>query len=255
MSCLSLDGECPVEPVVDDVHAGQGELGADLMGDTCEDSHFQKRPLLVFDGDVSKGRERRDGMKGSEIRLLRVREPVMMRVDHPAEGKRRIVDEVVLQRSSDGDRTFDQCEVGFLHRLGRELRAQTFERVRRAGDKNESRRVRIDPMKGSCHEREVSKRPTFGIAEDDAVHERSLFAAAQRLNGHAGRFVEGQNGGVLEFDRERTGFRGDQIVGGFQKLDHLNRLAAPELESLRRLSSVDDYLAVGDGGLDEGSCC
>ena len=122
--CLVLDREGPVEPVVHDVQSREGELCADLVGDAGEYRHLEKRALLVLDGCVSNGLELRDGAKGFCPSKLGRAQAVVVRVDHPAEGERRVVDEVVLKRAADADGTFDKRELRLLHGLGGELGAQ-----------------------------------------------------------------------------------------------------------------------------------
>ena len=63
MSDLVLHGERAVETVVHDVHAGEGELGADLVRDARVDRHFKQRAFLVAAGRPGNGRELRDGVE------------------------------------------------------------------------------------------------------------------------------------------------------------------------------------------------
>lgn len=63
---LVLDGERAVETVVDDMHAGERELGTDLMCHAREDLHFKERAFLVFDGRARDRLEIGDGVKKSE---------------------------------------------------------------------------------------------------------------------------------------------------------------------------------------------
>ena len=101
----------------------------------------------------------------------------MMRVDHPAKGQRRIVDEVVFERAADGDRSFDERKIGLLHRLRGKLGAQVREGLGGAGDEDESRGVRVNAVEGTRHQRSVPQRTAFGVTRDDGVHERARFAA------------------------------------------------------------------------------
>ena len=70
VSGLVFYREAAVKAVVDDVHAGEGELCADLVRDAGEDRHLEKRAFLVFDGDMSNWIELGDGMQGFETRDL-----------------------------------------------------------------------------------------------------------------------------------------------------------------------------------------
>ena len=70
MPPLSLHGEGAVEPVVDNVQAGEGELGADLVGDAGSDGHLEERALLILDGDVRDWHELGHGVKRMESRRL-----------------------------------------------------------------------------------------------------------------------------------------------------------------------------------------
>ena len=84
MPPLSLHGEGAVEPVVDNVQAGEGELGADLVGDAGSDGHLEERALLILDGDVRDWHELGHGVKRMESCGHRPPETIVMRVDHAA---------------------------------------------------------------------------------------------------------------------------------------------------------------------------
>ena len=171
-----------------------------------------------------------------------------MRVDHAAEGERRVVDEVVLERPADRERTFDQCEVGLANRLRGELRTQVVEGLRRPRHQNESGRIRVNPVDGAGQQGLVPQRRAFGVAGDHAVHQRRRFAARERLDGHPRRLVEREQGFVLEYAR-RTNRRigGDDIVARLgERLDE-NRLATPKFNSLGRDATVEKHVTLEDG--------
>ena len=64
MARLVLDCERAVYAVVDDVHAGEGKLGAYLVRDASEDRHLEKRALLVAYRRAGERAEVRDGVEG-----------------------------------------------------------------------------------------------------------------------------------------------------------------------------------------------
>lgn len=225
---LVLDGEGSVESVVHDVHAGECELRTDLVGDARVDRDFEERPLFVLDHRVADGLELRDGMEALRPSKLGRTQSVVMRVNHPAEGQCRVVYQVVLKRSANGDRPLDKREVGLPDGLGAELRAQAVERLCRAGDKHEPGRVGVDAMERSGHQGRVAKRSAFGITVNDRVHQRAGLSAGKRLHGHSRRLVEGENRVVFEGDAQGTGNRLDEIVRGFQQPLDDNGLSAAQ---------------------------
>ena len=238
VSRLVLDGECAVEAVIHDVESRKGELGADLVGDAGEDRHLEKRTFLVLDGCVRDGGKTRYGMQGLETRDLRCRQPVVMSVDHPAKGERRVVNEVVLECASDGYGAFDECEVGLLHGLCGELGSEVREGFCGAGDQDESRGVRVDAVESAGHQGGIPEGAAFRVSGDSGVHQCPGFTAGEGLDGHAGGLVEGEEGVVLEDAGEATRFGSDETVGGFKKLADDDRLAAAELETLRSAMEI-----------------
>ena len=62
-------------------------------------------------------------MKRLQSLALRARQPVVVNVYHPAEGQRRVVDQVVLESSSRRNRPLYEREVRLLDRLRGELAA------------------------------------------------------------------------------------------------------------------------------------
>ena len=110
-------------------------------------------------------------------------------------------------------------------------------------------------MKGSGHEGPVPQGNTFGIARDHAVHEGRQLAARKRLDGHACGLVERQQRGIFEDDpRADVGIRRDRVVIGFGEGGDLDRLAAAELEALRRTPTVHQHVAGLDGLANERAC-
>ena len=195
MSDLVLHGERAVESVVHDVHSGERELGADLVRDAGVDRHLEKRALLVAAGRPGDGRKLRDGVERGGLHAG----AGAADVDHAAERQGGVVDEVVLQRSAHGHGAFDEREVGLLHRLRRELRAECLEGNGRARDEDESGGVGVDAVQRAGHERLVADVAHLGPAGDDAVHQRARLAVGKRLHGLCGGLVEGEQRRVLKY--------------------------------------------------------
>ena len=157
------------------------------------------------------------------------------------------MDEVVFQRAARRDRTLDEREIGFLHRLRGELRAQVFERRRRARDEDEPRRVGVDAVERARHQGPVPKGRAFGITRDDAVHERGRLGARQRLHGLARRLVERKERVVREDGVEADrGVGRHRVVGGLGKRGDGDRLAAFQLEPFDGGAAVHRPVAVLD---------
>ena len=218
VSRLVLHGERAIEPVVHDVHSGERELRADLVGHAGEDRHLEERPFFVLLEGPADWTEVRHCVERPEPALLLLAQSRAADVDHAAEGERRVVHEVVLESAAYGDRPFDEREVGLLHRLLGELRPQGVERGGGAGDEDESRGVRVDPVERPRHEGSVPKRDALRVARGDAVHERPGLCAGERLHGHAGGLVEREQVVVLE-KRAQTdrGVRRDCVVACFRE--------------------------------------
>lgn len=229
---LTFDGKCAIEAVVDDVHACKGELRTNLMRDAREDLNFKERALLVLNGRVGDWLEAGDGRQRAHLLTLRDGEPVVRHVNHPAEGERWVMDEIVLQRAADRDGSFDEGKVGLLDRLSAELLAQTSEGGLGTGDKDKSGCVGVNAVECSGHEGSISQRATFRVACDDGIHQGSRLPATQRLYGHARRLVEGQDMFVFKLDLKGAGNGLHEIVRRFEELLYDDRLAATKLEPL-----------------------
>ena len=89
---LVLDRESPVESVIDDVHPGERELGADLVRHAGKDRDLEKGALFVLDCGVGNGRESGDGMQGPEPGNLRRCQAIVACIDHSTKRQGRIVD-------------------------------------------------------------------------------------------------------------------------------------------------------------------
>ena len=74
------------------MHPRERKLRADLVRDPGEDRDFQQRLLFCLRRDEFNGLEIRHRMKRLQSLALRARKPIVVNVDHPAEGQRRIVD-------------------------------------------------------------------------------------------------------------------------------------------------------------------
>ena len=257
-----LDGKRAIEAVIYDVHPRKGELGANLMRDACAYCHFQQRAFLVLDHHLRTRSELRQGVQWLELRALGARKPVVAEVDHPTEGERRIVDEIVFKRAADGNGTFDQRKVGLPDGLCGELPAEVREGFCRAGDKDEARRIGIDSVKRTRHQRVFPKSrqvwpesAAFGIAHRNGVHQRSGLTTGQRLDGHPRRLVKRQKCRVLKQGLGTGSVGRDKIVAGFEQFDDMERLAALQLQAFGRPSPVDEDHPAPNGVPDERARC
>ena len=149
------------------------------------------------------------------------------------------MDEVVLHGAADGDGALDQREVGFLDRLGGELRAKVLERWRCTSDEDEAGRVGVDAVERACHERLVADVAHFGPSGDDAVHQRARLVAGERLYGLGRRLVECEDGIVLEEAAHADGaVRRDAVVDLLRESLHEHERAGAELLPLEGRSAV-----------------
>ena len=134
MPALAFDGERAVQPVVDDVHAGEGQLCAYLVRYPSVDGDFEKRAVFAADRSLGDGTKRRLRMERLELCALGVRQAVVFGVDHSAERQCRVVRKVVLKGATCSYRSFYQREIRLFYRLPGELRTQVREGVGSAGE-------------------------------------------------------------------------------------------------------------------------